>query len=83
MNNRKPEPARAWDHPERTYRWTDAELAWIAKRDAQWAAWGYSLAPLTPAPEPVRLKWRDRVFVVGVVLYVCTALAGLAWVLLS
>ncbi len=59
MNNRKPEPARAWDHPERTYRWTDAELAWIAKRDAQWAAWGYSLAPLTPAPEPVRESARE------------------------
>ena len=81
MNNRKPEPVTQRDHPYAS--WSSAELAWIAKRDAQWAAWGYSLAPLTPAPEPVRLKWRDRVFVVGVVLYVCTALAGLAWALLS
>lgn len=82
MNNRKPEPARAWDHPERTYRWTDAELAWIAKRDAQWAAWGYSLAPLTPAPEPARVDWRERVFVVGLGVFV-VGVAGLMWALLS
>ncbi len=48
MSTRKPEPVTPKDHPERAYRWTDAELAWIAKRDAQWAAWGYSLAPITP-----------------------------------
>ncbi len=58
MNNRKPEPVTNWDHPERTYRWTAPELAWIAKRDAQWAAWGYSLAPLTPAPP--RPTWWQR-----------------------
>jgi len=64
MISRKPEPARAWDHPERTYRWTDAELDWIAKRDAQWAAWGYSLAPLTPTPplkrRPAYIRLRIR-----------------------
>ena len=52
MNNRKPEPVTQRDHPYAS--WSSAELDWIAKRDAQWAAWGYSLAPLTPAPEPVR-----------------------------
>lgn len=52
MNTRKPEPITSRDAPG--WEWTETELAWIAKRDAQWAAWGYSLAPLTPAPEPVR-----------------------------
>ena len=77
MNNRKPEPARAWDHPERTYRWTDAELAWIAKRDAQWAAWGYSLAPLTPAPEPVRERaaWGPYLWAFAAAV-ACVVLAG-------
>ena len=79
MNNRKPDPVTQRDHPYAS--WSSAELAWIAKRDAQWAAWGYSLAPLTPAPEPVRDA--GRATQVLVVLYVCTALAGLAWALLS
>ena len=83
MNNRKPEPAKPSDHPfEPVDYWTSAELDWIAKRDAQWAAWGYSLAPLTPAPEPARVDWRERVFVVGLGVFL-VGVAGLMWALLS
>ncbi len=65
MSHRKPDPVSHLDHPANrdpytVQTWTAAELAWIAKRDAQWAAWGYSLAPLTPAPEPVRQTWWQR-----------------------
>ncbi len=59
MSHRKPDPVSHLDHPYAS--WSSAELSWIAKRDAQWAAWGYSLAPLTPAPKPVRRPLRVRV----------------------
>ena len=75
MSTRKPEPVTPKDHPANrgpyiVQTWTAAELAWIAKRDAQWAAWGYSLAPITPPPpyRPLRALHQAALIACGLVL---------------
>lgn len=80
MSTRKPEPITSRDAPG--WEWTETELAWIAKRDAQWAAWGYSLAPLTPASEDDYIPFSLKLAAMACVA-LAGWLAGLTWALLQ